>query len=211
MAKTGRHMQGSGVGRKKAAESNTPIKVGKAATLWHRRESWKLDGGKRRWKEFLFLSHIENCQSLAKGQLECELNCHMSHSTDFAKTTIQGYSEQRMRFLHLYQLWRCSTKFKRYTRLRRQFTQYSDPVFPSSYGKVHTMSSPDQMEEALSAPLSQCRGTAGSTVTAESDFRSRAKMVSNWSNGKFPILLHPNPQKPYCLNMNRTKSSQFLS
>lgn len=112
MAKTGRHMQGSGVGRKKAAESNTPIKVGKAATLWHRRESWKLDGGKRRWKEFLFLSHIENCQSLAKGQLECELNCHMSHSTDFAKTTIQGYSEQRMRFLHLYQLWRCSTKFK---------------------------------------------------------------------------------------------------
>lgn len=211
MAKTGRHMQESGVGRKEA-ESNTPIKVGKAASYdtGMNHESWMGEGEVKRIS-LLFLSYIENCQSLATGQLECELNCHMSHSTDFAKTTTQGHSEQQMRFLHLYQLWRCSTKFKLYTRLRRQFTQYSDSIFPSNSGQVHTMNSPDQTEEGLSATLSQCRGTAGSTVTAESDFGSRAKMVSNWSNGKFPIPLHPNPHKPYCLNMNRTKLSQFLS
>lgn len=45
MAKTGRHMQGSGVG-KKEAESNTSFKVGKAATFdtGMNDESWMGEG-----------------------------------------------------------------------------------------------------------------------------------------------------------------------
>lgn len=104
------------------------------------------------------------------------------------------------------------------------------------------MSSPDHRKEETSAPLSKLHATAGSVITAKSDFGSRAKKVTNWSKGKscsipvsnvstpgispqkflegggiiqwrkyrFPILPHSNPNKTYCLNINRIKLSQFL-
>lgn len=57
MAKTGRHMHESGVGRKEA-ESNTPIKVGKAASYdtGMNHESWM--GGRGGEKNFSSFSKL---------------------------------------------------------------------------------------------------------------------------------------------------------
>lgn len=108
----------------------------------------------------------------------------MTHRTDFAKTTIQGHSEQQIRFPHLHQLWRCSTKFK--TLHSYKTTVYT--IFRSNLSfqlwESAKMSSPDQREEETYAPLSEFHETAGSTVTAKSDFGSRTKMALKWSNGE---------------------------